>query len=159
MVPYRKSRVAPITESDCPLATCLRLMAGAWTPNILWYLREEPRRFSELKGDLAKVSAKVLSARLRELVDAGLIDRKVMDTSPPTVEYSLTPIGRRLEPALQAMVDVGMQLKRLRRNRADSRAPAVAPAKKSIVAPAKKSIVAPAKKSIVVPAKAGTPSP
>ena len=126
MVPYRKSRVAPITESDCPLATCLRLMAGAWTPNILWYLREEPRRFSELKGDLARVSAKVLSARLRELVEAGLVDRKVMATSPPTVEYSLTVLGRRLEPALQAMVDVGMQLKRLKRNRAQAVVPAKA---------------------------------
>ena len=112
MVPVRKSRVEG-PPPECPLAACLRFMAGAWTPNILWYLRATPRRFSELKGDLAGVSAKVLSARLRELVDAGLVAREVKDTSPPTVEYSLTPLGRRLEPALAAMVEVGHQLKRL----------------------------------------------
>ena len=114
MVPVRKSRVAP-PPPECPLAACLRFMSGAWTPNVIWYLRETPRRFSELKGDLAGVSAKVLATRLRELAEAGVIGRRVMDTSPPTVEYFLTPLGRKLEPALAAMVEVGHQLKRLRR--------------------------------------------
>jgi DNA-binding HxlR family transcriptional regulator len=117
VVPVRKSRVAP-PPAECPLAACLSYFGGAWTPNILWYLRETPRRFSELKGDLRGVSAKVLSTRLRELSEAGIVERRVMPSSPPTVEYSLTPLGRKLQPALEAMVEVGHQLKRLRRNAA-----------------------------------------
>jgi len=117
MLPFRKSRVTP-PPPECPLASCLRFMSGAWTPNIIWYLRETPRRFSELKVDLQGVSAKMLATRLRGLAAAGVIERRVMDTSPPTVEYSLTPLGRRLEPALAAMVEVGHELKKLRRPRA-----------------------------------------
>src|SRR4029453_17595732 len=108
MVPRRKTRVAP---PACPLTTCMKVIGGAWTPNIVWYLREAPRRFSELKGDLRGVSSKMLSTRLRELSEAGIVERHVMPTSPPTVEYSLTPLGRKLQPALDAMVEVGHQLK------------------------------------------------
>jgi DNA-binding HxlR family transcriptional regulator len=117
MVPVRKSRVAP-PPLECPLAACLSYFAGAWTPNIVWYLREAPRRFSELKGDLRGVSSKMLSTRLRKLSEAGIVERHVMPTSPPTVEYSLTPLGRKLQPALEAMVEVGHQLKRRRRSAA-----------------------------------------
>jgi len=92
----------------------MRLLGGAWTPNILWYLRESPRRFSELKGDLQGVSAKTLSARLRKLERDGVLSREVKPTSPPTVEYRLTTLGGRLIPAIEAIVDVGHQLKRLR---------------------------------------------
>src|SRR5262245_51752976 len=111
MVPRRKTRVTP---PICPLTTCMRLLGGAWTPNVLWYLRDSPRRFSELKGDLQGVSAKTLSARLRTLERDGVVHREVKPTSPPTVEYRLTPLGVRLIPAIEAIVDVGQELKRLR---------------------------------------------
>ena len=113
MLPRRKTRVsAPPTI--CPLTTCMRLLGGAWTPNVLWYLREAPRRFSELKSDLQGVSAKTLSARLRQLVQDGVVQRDVKPTSPPTVEYQLTTLGGRLIPAIEAIVDVGHELKRLK---------------------------------------------
>ena len=111
MVPRRKTRVAPPV---CPLATCMKVIGGAWTPQVLWYLRETPRRFSELKSDLLGVSAKTLSARLRKLEHDGMVLRDVKPTSPPTVEYRLTPLGARLIPAVEAIVDVGNELKRLR---------------------------------------------
>src|SRR5690349_10294622 len=112
MVPRRKSRVPPPV---CPLTTCMRVIGGAWTPHVVWYLRETPRRFSELKADLAGVSAKTLSARLRRLEDDGVVRRDVKPTSPPTVEYELTALGARLIPAVEAIVDVGNELKRLRK--------------------------------------------
>ena len=111
MVPRRKNRVAP---PICPLVTCMRVLGGAWTPNVLWYLREAPRRFSELKSDLQGVSAKTLSVRLRKLEQDGVVRREVKPTSPPTVEYRLTPLGNRLIPAIEAIVEVGNELKRLR---------------------------------------------
>ena len=89
----------------------MSILGGAWTPNIIWYLGQGPRRFTELKQDIAGVSAKVLSARLRKLHSAGVILRDVMPTSPPTVEYRLSPLGSELKPAIEAIVDVGHRLK------------------------------------------------
>jgi DNA-binding HxlR family transcriptional regulator len=57
------------------------------------------------------VSAKVLSARLQELEGKGVIARRVMPTSPPSVEYSLTELGQELIPAINAIVGVGLKLK------------------------------------------------
>ncbi|MFG0273712.1 MAG: winged helix-turn-helix transcriptional regulator [Phycisphaerales bacterium] len=113
MVPRRRSRVDP-PPADCPLDECMRLIGGAWTVNIIWYLREHPRRFSELKADLRGVSAKTLTARLRRLEADGLVAREVKPTSPPTVEYELTGFGRRLLPAIEGIVAVGHEIKRLR---------------------------------------------
>ena len=92
----------------------MKVIGGRWTPNVLWYLRDAPRRFSELKSDLQTISAKTLSARLHKLVGDGVVHRDVKPTSPPTVEYRLTPLGARLIPAVEAIVDVGNELKRLR---------------------------------------------
>jgi DNA-binding HxlR family transcriptional regulator len=111
MVKVRKSKVDP-PPGECPLANCMKFIRGTWTPHVIWYLKATPRRFSELKGDIAGISAKVLSTRLKELEEAGVVLREVMDTSPPTVEYSLTELGRELQPAIAAIVNVGMKLKK-----------------------------------------------
>ena len=107
----RKSKVPPPIQA-CPLTECMALLGGTWTPNVIWYLSAEPRRFSELRSDIPAISAKVLSGRLHELEDKGVVSRKVMPTSPPSVEYSLTALGRELVPAIEAIVDVGLRLKR-----------------------------------------------
>ena len=104
----RKTRVTP---PECPLTECMSLIGGAWTPNVIWYLSANDRRFSELRRDIPAVSAKVLSARLRELESKGVITRSVMPTSPPSVEYSLTDLGRELVPAISAIMKVGVRLK------------------------------------------------
>ena len=104
----RKTKVAP---PECPLTECMSLIGGAWTPNVIWYLSANDRRFSELRRDIPAVSAKVLSARLRELESKGVITRNVMPTSPPSVEYSLTDLGRELVPAIAAIMQVGVRLK------------------------------------------------
>ena len=111
MIPRRKSRVA---APECPLSPCLRIVGGAWTPNVIWYLKEQPRRFTELKADLVGVSAKTLTQRLRRLERDGVVYRKVIPSSPPTVEYGLSPLGRKLVPAVEAIAAVGLELKRLR---------------------------------------------
>src|SRR5688500_3901062 len=77
-------------EAGCPLNDALQFLAGAWTTEVLWYLRPGPRRFGDLKRDLVRVSSKVLTARLRDLELRGVVQREVLPTSPPTVEYSLT---------------------------------------------------------------------
>jgi DNA-binding HxlR family transcriptional regulator len=89
----------------------MKLLGGAWTPNLIWYLSAGPRRFGELRVDIPKISAKVLSARLRSLEGKAVVSRRVVPTSPPSVEYSLTPLGSELLPVIRAIVEVGEKLK------------------------------------------------
>jgi DNA-binding HxlR family transcriptional regulator len=107
----RKSK-APSPPMACPLTECMAFLRGAWTPNVIWYLSGGPRRFGELRADIPRISAKVLSARLRELEEKGVIRRQLMPSSPPSAEYSLTDLGEELIPAISAIVRVGHKLKR-----------------------------------------------
>ncbi len=109
-LPVRRSRVPP-PPAVCPLRECMALLGGAWTPNVIWYLSGGARRFGELRTDLRPISAKVLSAHLRELAAKGVLARRVLPTSPPSTEYALTDLGRELVPAIRAIVEVGARLK------------------------------------------------
>lgn len=111
-LPVRKSKVKP-REETCPIGTCMELLGGAWSPNVIWYLSGGARRFSELQVDMRPISAKVLSVRLKELERKGIVRRQVLDTSPPSVEYSLTALGQELVPAIEAIAHVGYKLKQL----------------------------------------------
>jgi DNA-binding HxlR family transcriptional regulator len=98
--------------SSCPLTACVSLLGGAWAPNVIWYLGGGPRRFGELRKDIPPISARVLSARLKELQENGVVSRRVVDSSPPSVEYELTELGKELLPAIEAIARVGAKLKR-----------------------------------------------
>lgn len=101
--------------SDCPVEECLRFLAGAWTPKIIWFLQPGPRRFGDLRRDLVTVSSKVLTERLREMERQGVVNRKVIPSSPPTVEYSLTALGREFGPVFEAMNIVATKLKKIQK--------------------------------------------
>ena len=109
-LPMRKNRAAA-PPNACPLTQCMAVLGGAWTPNVIWCLSGGPRRFTELRADIPAVSAKVLTARLRSLEAKGVVTRRVMATSPPSVEYALTELGRELVPAIAAIAAVGHKLK------------------------------------------------
>jgi len=100
----RKSKVAAPPPS-CPLTQCMALLRGAWAPNVIWYLSAGPRRFGELRHDIPRISARVLSARLRELESKGVVTRHVLDSSRRRA------LGEELIPAIKAIVAVGMKLK------------------------------------------------
>ena len=63
-----------------------------------------------MRRDHATISAKVLSARLKDLETRCVLIRSVRQTRPPTVEYSLTELGAQLIPIIRAIVDVGSDL-------------------------------------------------
>ncbi len=67
---------------------------------ILWPLSERPHRFGELRRQVPGVTEKVLTTQLRELEADGIVHREVYDEVPPRVEYSLTPLGEKLNDAL-----------------------------------------------------------
>jgi DNA-binding HxlR family transcriptional regulator len=106
-----RKNLSPPPPNKCPLSTCMEVLGGAWTPNIIWKLSGGPRRFSELRVDIPRVSAKVLTTRLRQLEAKGVVLREVKPTSPPSVEYSLTDLGEQLVPAINAIAEVGHKLK------------------------------------------------
>ncbi len=106
----QRKKVPP--PPGCPMSACMSLIGGLWTPEIVWNLHEGPRRFSELRRSMPAISAKMLSARLKDLDERGVVSRTVLPTTPPSVEYSLTDLGGDLIPAIQAIVDVGSKLYR-----------------------------------------------
>jgi DNA-binding HxlR family transcriptional regulator len=71
------------------------------------YLLSGPVKFNQLKRDMGNVSSKTLSRSLNHLMRQGLVERRVLDNSPISVEYSLTDKGRELNGALQAMAKWG----------------------------------------------------
>ena len=89
----------------------MRMLCSAWTAHVIWFLRPGQRCFTELSVDLQGVSAKVLTACLRKLEREGIIERGLnRQTSPPTVWYVLTPVGRELSDALVKVVDVAQRV-------------------------------------------------
>jgi DNA-binding HxlR family transcriptional regulator len=87
----------------CPLDPVLGLLAHKWLVHIVWLLgRGESLRFAELQRQLpGDVSAKVLSARLKELERLDMVARDDKGTSPPHVEYRLTANGRSIDGLLE----------------------------------------------------------
>ena len=106
----RKNK-APPAPPGCPIAACMEVLGGVWTPNLIWMLSGGPRRIGELRRDIPKISPKLLTARLRELESKGVVAREVMPSSPPSVEYSLTDVGHELIPVIDAIVKVGTRLR------------------------------------------------
>src|SRR3954451_6037875 len=80
------------------------LLERRWTLSILYASVEGAARFNEFRGALGTVPPATLAARLNELVEARLLERRVLDPRPPAVEYRLTPEGKRLEPVVREIV-------------------------------------------------------
>lgn len=100
---------APVRAFGCPVEATLNILGGKWKPLILFYLLEKTRRFGELKRLMPDVTQQMLTLQLRELERDGVVHREVYRQVPPKVEYSLTPLGRSLEPLLLMMLEWGVQ--------------------------------------------------
>ena len=87
----------------CPVETTLTLIGDKWKVLILRDLMPGTKRFGELRKSVGDVSQKVLAAQLRDMEKSGLVHREVYAEVPPRVEYSLTPLGRSLNPILDSM--------------------------------------------------------
>jgi DNA-binding HxlR family transcriptional regulator len=83
-------------DRHCPNRLAIDHIADRWTILILGRLGEEPLRFNSLLRSVDGITQKVLSRTLKRLERDGIVNRKVFPTSPVTVEYSITPLGRDL---------------------------------------------------------------
>ena len=79
------------------------LLERRWTLSILYACVAGAARFNEFRDTLGRVPPATLTARLTELTEAGLLERRVLDTRPPAVEYRLTDEGRRLKVLMDAL--------------------------------------------------------
>lgn len=89
------------TGSVCPhFHAAIELIGKRWTGAIVCALTERPMRFGELGKAVPGLSDRLLSQRLRELEEEGLVQRHVEAGSPVRVTYSLTEMGAELGPAI-----------------------------------------------------------
>ena len=80
------------------------LLERRWALSILYASIEGAVRFNEFRESLGTVPPATLTTRLNELVEAGLLERRVLDTRPPAVEYRMTRRGRAFEPVLRELL-------------------------------------------------------
>lgn len=93
---------------NCPVDATLGMIGGKYKALILWHLIDATRRFGELRRLIPQATPKMLTQQLRELEEDNLVSRTVYPVVPPKVEYSLTDLGRSIQPILSAMYDWGM---------------------------------------------------
>nr|WP_239157464.1 helix-turn-helix domain-containing protein [Actinocatenispora thailandica] len=100
----------PAAEHEqCPVTDVLRRVGDKWSVLVIVLLGTRPYRFNELHRGIETISQRMLTRTLRGLEADGLVHREVHPTVPPSVEYSLTPLGRTLLVPLSALADWAVQ--------------------------------------------------
>jgi DNA-binding HxlR family transcriptional regulator len=89
--------------SNCPLTAALAAFGGKWKLIIVYWLADSPRQFLALRRLMPRISQKVLTEQLRELLADGIVHQERTGRVPAPVVYSLTPYGRSLLPIAEAV--------------------------------------------------------
>ena len=105
MKDLKKNKIKNIEKNNriCGINYTQKIFAGKWKITIIWFLKNEARRYSEIKKFLSNISQGSLTKQLRELEEDGIVGRKVYPEVPPRVEYFLTEKGKKLIPVLDTM--------------------------------------------------------
>lgn len=90
-------------ECDQALTEVFAVLGKRWSGLIVGTLLQRPARFGELARAITGITESMLSTRLGELQEAGLVEREVLEGPPLATVYGLTLAGRELEPALDAL--------------------------------------------------------
>ena len=93
-----------VFAAECPTRQMLDRIGDKWTVLVVQVLDQGSMRFNGLKRRIGGVSQKMLAQTLRHLERDGLVSRHVFPTTPVTVEYALTPLGRTLVGALTPLI-------------------------------------------------------
>ena len=106
---FEKFEIENIKKNNriCGINYTQKIFAGKWKITIIWFLKNEARRYSEIKKFLLNISQGSLTKQLRELGEDGIVGRKVYPEVPPRVEYFLTEKGKKLIPVLDTMEEFG----------------------------------------------------
>lgn len=87
----------------CPAQALLKQLSGKWKPEIFRLAADSPLRFSHLLRRIEGANKQTLSVALRELEDAGLLQKTVISQKPLHIEYHLTETGRSLIPVFRQL--------------------------------------------------------
>ena len=91
----------------CPVATSVSLIGDKWKLLIITKLKSLTLRFNELQRDLHRISQKIITQTMRQLIDDGLVYRNDYHENPPRVDYGLTDLGKEMMPIIDALADFG----------------------------------------------------
>lgn len=80
--------------ADCPIRDVIQGISNKWSSLLMMALAEKPYRFGELRRLVPDISQRMLTQTLHDLQRDGYVHREVFPTKPPSVEYSLTDLGR-----------------------------------------------------------------
>ena len=101
----KRTTLVDAFDPKCPIRNILARFSEKWGLLVIYTLTLKPRtRFNELRKEIPDISARMLSATLNTLIVDGLVERHSYNTVPPTVEYSLSPIGLTLVPYLESLI-------------------------------------------------------
>jgi DNA-binding HxlR family transcriptional regulator len=87
-------RSSKIKMPWCSVAATLKIISGRWKPWILFHLKDQPRRFNDLRRRMPQITQRMLTLQLRALEADGVVSRKVLAGVPSSVEYALTGHGQ-----------------------------------------------------------------
>jgi DNA-binding HxlR family transcriptional regulator len=96
-----------VVDPTCPVCRTVEVVCGKWTLLLVRELAEGASRFCELERELAGISPRTLSLRLRALEEEGIVERVSYPEVPPRVEYALTEKGLALVPIIESMREYG----------------------------------------------------
>jgi DNA-binding HxlR family transcriptional regulator len=90
-------------KPECPVREILHRVGDKWSIQVVAFLCDGPKRFTELRRSIEGISQRMLTLTLRELERDGLVTRTVYPTIPPRVDYELTSLGRKLLQPITAL--------------------------------------------------------
>jgi DNA-binding HxlR family transcriptional regulator len=97
------------SREQCPVRDVIDNIGGKWNTLMILALADGPMRFSALRRLIPDISQRMLTQTLRDLQRDGYIGRQVFPTQPPSVEYSLTPLGQSFLVLVKGLVDWSME--------------------------------------------------
>ena len=102
---FQAWQAAAFDETQCPVRNLLDRIGDRWSTLLLATLASGPQRFSALARAVPDISKRMLTQTLRTLETDGFVHRDVQPTVPPSVTYSLTPLGRSFATPLLGLVE------------------------------------------------------
>jgi DNA-binding HxlR family transcriptional regulator len=103
MVPKLESE--PLLDQDCPVRQLINIVGDKWTLPVLYVLKQETKRYSEIHREIPGISKKMLTQTLRRLESDNILKRKIYPVVPPKTEYALTAFGNQLIQPLAVLAN------------------------------------------------------
>ena len=95
----------PLLGKHCPVRQVIDIVGDKWTLPVLYVLKDNTKRYSQLQREIPGISKKMLTQTLRKLESDNIVNRKVYPVVPPKTEYNLTIFGNKLIEPLEVLAD------------------------------------------------------